>query len=382
MRFGAFMPPVHPARGNPTLALERDLQLVERLDQLGYDEAWFGEHHSTGWEIVPAPDLMVATAAVRTRRIRLGTGVVSLPYHHPLLVTDRMVLLDHLTRGRSIFGVGPGALPSDSHMLGLDPSRQRAMLAEGMEVVARLLAGETVSAETDWFTMRDASLQVLPYSQPTMEIVVAAMTSPSGPELAARLGAGLLSIGATHQGGFDVLGDHWKLMEERSATAGTTVSRDAWRLVGPMHIAETEEQARREVAHGLEDWFDYFRRVNALPLAGEGTTRGEMIDSLNEEGLGVIGTPEMACAQIDRLLGHTGGFGTYVFMTHDWADREATLRSYELIADQVFPRYQGSAEPRLRSDQWVAENRSAFIAKAKDAVVDAIRKGAPGEYAK
>lgn len=369
------MPPVHPAKGNPTLALERDLELVERLDRLGYDEVWFGEHHSTGWEIVPAPDLMVATAAARTRRIRLGTGVVSLPYHHPFLVTDRMVLLDHLTRGRAIFGVGPGALPSDSHMLGLDPRRQRAMLAEGMEVVAKLLAGETVSAETDWFTLRDASLQVLPYSQPTMEIVVAAMTSPSGPELAGGLGAGLISIGATHQGGFDVLGDHWKLMEERAEAAGTTVARERWRLVGPMHIAATEEQARAEVAFGLEDWFDYFRRVNALPLAGEGTTREEMIDSLNAEGLGVIGTPEMACAQIDRLLGHTGGFGTYVFMTHDWADREATARSYELIADRVFPRYQGSAEPRLRSDRWVAENRAGFIEKAKSAVIAAIREG-------
>jgi limonene 1,2-monooxygenase len=374
MRFGAFMPPVHPARGNPTLALERDLELVERLDRLGYDEVWFGEHHSTGWEIVPAPDLMVATAAARTRYIRLGTGVISLPYHHPFLVTDRMVLLDHLTRGRAIFGVGPGALPSDSHMLGLDPSRQRAMLAEGMDAVTRLLAGETVSAETDWFTMHEARLQVLPYSRPRMEIVVAAMASPSGPELAAKLGAGLLSIGATHQGGFDVLGDHWKLMEDRAAEAGTTVSRDQWRLVGPMHIAATEEQARSEVAHGLEDWFDYFRRVNALPLAGEGSSREEMIDSLNAEGLGVIGTPEMACAQIDRLLGHTGGFGNYVFMTHDWADREATLRSYELIADRVFPRYQGSAEPRLRSDEWVAENRPAFIEKAKKAVVGAIRE--------
>ncbi|MBS1862114.1 MAG: LLM class flavin-dependent oxidoreductase [Actinobacteria bacterium] len=375
MRFGAFFPPVHPARTNPTLALGRDLELVEVLDRLGYDEAWFGEHHSTGWEIVGSPELMVATAAARTQRIKLGTGVISVPYHQPLLVADRMVLLDHLTRGRALFGVGPGALPSDSHMLGLDPGRQRAMLAEGMGVIVRLLAGETVSERSDWFTLEDAQLQLRPFSQPRMEIVVAAMTSPSGPELAARLGASLLSIGATQQSGFDVLGRHWDLLEERAAEAGTTVSREGWRLVGPMHIAETEEQARREVAYGLEDWFDYFRRVNALPLSGSGETLDEMIDSLNAEGLGVIGTPEMACAQIDRLLAHTGGFGTYVVMAQEWADPAATRRSYELIADRVFPQYQGSARQRLRSEEWVAERREELIGKAKGAVIAAIKKG-------
>lgn len=375
MRFGAFFPPVHPARTNPTLALERDLELVEWLDRLGYDEAWFGEHHSTGWEICGSPDLMVMAAAGRTERIRLGTGVVSLPYHQPFLVADRMVLLDHLTRGRAIFGVGPGALPSDSHMLGLDPGAQREMLAEGMRVVVRLLAGETVSERTEWFTLQDAQLQLLPYSRPTMEIVVAAMTSPSGPELAAEIGASMLSIGATHQGGFDVLRRHWELLEKRAATAGTEAVRENWRLVGPMHIAATEEQARSEVAYGLADWSDYFARVNALPLAGGGETLDEMIDSINSQGLGVIGTPEMACAQIDRLLGHSGGFGTYVVMAHEWADREATRRSWELIADRVFPVYQGSTEARLRSEQWVAERRPELIDKAKAAVIGAIKKG-------
>ncbi|MBS1889180.1 MAG: LLM class flavin-dependent oxidoreductase [Actinobacteria bacterium] len=374
MRFGAFFPPVHPARTNPTLALSRDLDLIETLDRLGYDEAWFGEHHSTGWEIVGSPELMVATAAARTSRIQLGTGVISVPYHHPFLVADRMVLLDHLTRGRALFGVGPGALPSDSHMLGLDPRAQRAMLAEGMDVIVRLLAGEAVTERSEWFTLEDAQLQLRPFSQPRMEIVVAAMTSPSGPELAARLGAGLLSIGATQQSGFDVLGRHWDLLQRTAAGVGTEVSRESWRLVGPMHVAETEEQARREVAYGLEDWFDYFRRVNALPLSGKGETVAEMIDSLNAEGLGVIGTPEMACAQIDRLLAHTGGFGTYVVMGHEWADPAATRRSFELIADQVFPRYQGSARQRLRSEEWVAERRQALIGKAKGAVIAAIKE--------
>ena len=100
-----------PRRREPTLALERDLELLQWLDQLGFDEAWIGEHHSAGWETIASPEVFMATAAERTRNLRLGTGVVSLPYHHPYMVANRMVLLDHLTRGRVMLGVGPGAWP-------------------------------------------------------------------------------------------------------------------------------------------------------------------------------------------------------------------------------------------------------------------------------
>ncbi len=114
------MAPFHPAGQNPTLALERRVELIVRLDELSYDEAWIGEHHSAGFEIIASPEVFMAVASQRTRNIRLGTGVSSLPYHHPLILADRMVLLDHLTRGRVMFGVGPGALPSDAFMMGID----------------------------------------------------------------------------------------------------------------------------------------------------------------------------------------------------------------------------------------------------------------------
>src|ERR671938_931975 len=104
LKFGIFMAPFHRINENPTLALERDLQLIEWLDTLGFDEAWIGEHHSGGWETIASPEIFIAAAAQRTRHIRLGTGVLSLPYHHPLLVADRMVLLDHITRGRIMMG--------------------------------------------------------------------------------------------------------------------------------------------------------------------------------------------------------------------------------------------------------------------------------------
>ena len=107
------------------MALEYDMERVVALDRLGFDEAWFGEHHSGGYELIACPEVFIAAAAERTKHIRLGTGVVSLPYHHPLMVADRWVLLDHLTRGRVMFGAGPGALPSDAYMMGIDPIEQR-----------------------------------------------------------------------------------------------------------------------------------------------------------------------------------------------------------------------------------------------------------------
>lgn len=373
LRFGIFMAPFHPVGQNPTLALERDLELVVRLDELGFDEAWFGEHHSAGYEIIASPEVFIGVASQRTRTIRLGTGVSSLPYHHPLILADRMVLLDHLTRGRVMFGVGPGALPSDAFMMGINPERQRDMMEEALEAIMALLDGtELVTRSTDWFTLRDARLQLRPYTHPRFEIAVAAQVSPAGPRAAGRFGLGLLSLGATSTSGFDMLGVHWGVMEERAAEFGTSVDRRNWRLVGPMHIAETMDQARKDVEHGLAEWVDYFRRVAALPLAPETDDSQEMVDALNATGLAVIGTPDDAVAQVQRLIDQSGGFGTYLFMAHEWADRQATLKSYELFAREVMPLFQGSTPSLVNSRDWAAENRPEFIGQATGAVMKAV----------
>ena len=373
LRFGIFLAPFHPVGQNPTLALERDLELVVRLDELGFDEAWFGEHHSAGYEIIASPEVFIATAAQRTRHLELGTGVSSLPYHHPFILADRMVLLDHLTRGRIMFGVGPGALPSDASMMGIDPMRQRDMMEESLEAILALLDGaEPVSRQTDWFTLRDARLQMRPYTHPRFEVAVAAQVSPAGPRAAGRFGLSLLSIGATTAGGFDVLGSHWVTMEERAAEFGTTVDRRRWRLVGPMHLAETEEQARKDVAFGLAQWVDYFERVAALPLAPATLDPDKMVDALMEIGFAVVGTPDMAAAQIERLAEQSGGFGTYLLMAHEWADREATLHSYELFAREVMPRFQGSMPSLVTSRDWAAERRPELIGAVGGAIMQAI----------
>ncbi|HUQ38630.1 MAG TPA: LLM class flavin-dependent oxidoreductase [Acidimicrobiales bacterium] len=371
LRFGIFLAPFHPVHQNPTLALHRDLELIERLDELGYDEAWIGEHHSAGYEIIASPEVFIGAASQRTTRIKLGTGVSSLPYHHPLILADRMVLLDHLTRGRVMFGVGPGALPSDAFMMGIEVARQREMMEESLEAILALLDGtEPVTRKTDWFTLQDARLQLRPYTHPRFEVAVAAQVSPSGPRAAGRFGTGLLSIGATSTGGFDALGYHWGVMEERAEEFGTTVDRRQWRLVGPMHIAETEAQARKDVEFGLAEWVDYFARVAALPLGP--TDGGDPVDALNASGFAVIGTPAMAITQIERLVEQSKGFGTFLFMAHEWADRDRTLHSYDLFAREVMPHFQSSMPSLVASRDWAAENRPTFIGAAGQAVMSAI----------
>jgi limonene 1,2-monooxygenase len=247
-------------------------------------------------------------------------------------------------------------------------------MEESLEAILLLLTSvEPVNIETDWFTLKDARLQLRPYTHPHFEIAVAAQVSPSGPRLAGRFGLNLLSIGATSRGGFDVLGSHWSVMEERAEEFGTTVERQKWRLVGPMHIAETEEQAREDVAFGLPQWMDYFQRVAALPLAPEDAdTPDKMVDAMNNSGMSVIGTPEQAIGQVQRLIDQSGGFGTFLFMAHEWADREATLRSYELFAREVIPHFQGQTERAVGSRDWAANNRPQFIGAATTAVIKAI----------
>ncbi|MDW3180143.1 MAG: LLM class flavin-dependent oxidoreductase [Acidimicrobiia bacterium] len=373
LRFGTFMAPFHPPEHSPTLSLESDLQLLEHMDTLGFDEAWIGEHHSAGSEIIASPEIFIATAAARTNNIKLGTGVVSLPYHNPLWTAERMVLLDHLTKGRVMFGVGPGALPTDAAMLGLEPSEMRPLLEEYMAIVMHLLTSdEPISYKSDRLTLNDARLHLRPYSDPLFDIAVAAVASPSGAKLAGMYGAGVLSLGATVAIGMDVLAHHWTIQEEVAAKHGQVADRSKWRLVGLMHLAESEAEARKEVEYGMEQWFRYFQNVAAFPqMAVEGGDLTEMIDFVNG-GLGVVGTPDMAIAQIEALLEQSnGGFGAFMTLAHNWANPESTQKSYELFARHVMPRFQGQVDSLIGAADRARTARPGLAEKQLVAVDEA-----------
>jgi len=361
LRFGSFIAPVHALGVSPTLQLRGDIELLEHLDRLGFDEAWIGEHHSGGMEIIASPEILIAAAAERTRRIRLGTGVVTLPYHHPFLVAERAVQLDHQMMGRFMLGVGAGALAYDAHMLGIDHDSIRERLDQALGVIVRLFAGEVVSEETDWYRLRDARLQVRPFSHPHMELAVPAVGTASGPRTAGKYGAGLLSIAATMAKGFEQLPSTWETYAAAAAAHGRAADRADWRLVGPVHIAETRERARSNVRYGLRNWLDYFTRVGTLPLSM--SAHGDIdadIDGLVEAGVAVIGTPDDLIAQIERLQSKSGGFGCFLSMSHDWADTAETRRSYELIARQVIPHFNGQLAPREEAIRWAKEKHDEF----------------------
>jgi limonene 1,2-monooxygenase len=371
LRFGIFLAPFHKPGINPTLALRGDLELVQWLDRCGYDEAWFGEHHSAGTEISASPEIMIATAAERTRHIKLGTGVVSVSYHNPLWVAERLVLLDHLTRGRVMLGVGPGSLPTDGIMVGIQQSQTRGLLEDGLDVMMKLLTSdEPVTLKNERWDLREARLHLRPYSNPVFDVAVAAVASPTGAKLAGRHGIGMLSVGATTAAGFDMLALHWDVLTAEAKAHGKAVDRSKWRLVGLCHVAETKERAYRDVEYGIEHWFRYFQQVAAFPqMAVVGNSVGEMIEFINASGLGAIGTPEGCAAQIKRLWQQSnGGFGAYLLLAHNWANPQATLRSYELIAREVMPQFQGHAEATLDSARRAKEVREVLAAAQSEAV--------------
>jgi len=374
LRSGVFLAPFHATKENPTLAFERDLELMQHLDKLNYSEAWIGEHHSGGMEIIAAPEMFIAAAAERTKHIRLGTGVSSLPYHNPFMLASRMVQLDHMTRGRAMFGVGPGALVYDAYKIGVAASEQRRMMNEALDVIVALFKGETVNRETDWFKLQDARLQLNCYSQPMMEMAVASARSPSGAIAAARHGIGMLSIGGATPTSIAHQANNWALYETEARKAGHVPDRSKWRIVALMHIAETREQAKKNVEFGLKAYCEYFREVATFPIVPADVP--DDCDWLIETGTACIGTPDDAIEYIGKLQRAAGGFGVMMEIANNWADWTATRQHYELMARYVHPRLQGSSAPRVEAYRHAAAHFKDFTAEAAAAVNAEIAKQA------
>jgi len=366
LRSGIFLAPFHSLEENPTLALQRDMELLEHLDRLNYHEAWIGEHHSGGFEIVACPEMFIAAAAERTRHIRLGTGVVSLPYHNPFMVADRMVQLDHMTRGRAMLGVGPGSLVHDAKKIGIDPGDQRRMMNESLDVIVALMRGETITRKSDWFDLQDAALQLPCYSQPMMEMAVAASRSPAGALASGRHGIGMLSIGGTSDDAMKHHAANWGLYEEQACASGLVPDRTKWRLVTLMHVAETREQAKKNVEFGISKFRDYFDDVATFPIVPAGVE--DPYTFFTESGAACIGTPDDAIAFIERLQKGSGGFGVIMELAHNWADWAATQRHYELMARYVHPHFQRSREWRRESYAYAKSHHAEFTGQSSAAV--------------
>jgi limonene 1,2-monooxygenase len=363
LKTGIFLAPFHALGESPLLALERDMELLIHLDHLNYHEAWIGEHHSGGFEIIASPELFIAAAAERTRHIRLGTGVVSLPYHNPFTLAGRMMQLDYQTRGRAMFGVGPGSLIYDAVKMGLKAEDQRRKLDEALDVVVALMQGGMVTRKTDWFDLHEARLQFRSYSQPIMEMAVASARSPTGALSAGKHGIGMLSIGGTSDEALKFHAANWGVYEEAAHKHGKTADRRKWRIVTFAHVAESREQARADMKFGLDDFRRYFAEVATFPIVPPDID-GDPADYLVSSGLACIGTPDDCIRHFERLWqGSNGGFGGVLLLAHNWADWPATQKSYELMARYVHPHFQRNANA-LR--QWSYDDAKSKYASAGD----------------
>lgn len=378
IQFGVFIAPFHPLEGNPTLQLRRDLELAVLVDELGFDEVWFGEHHSTGVELIMSPELMIAAAGERTKRIRLGTGVSSVSYHNPLILADRIIQLDHMTRGRVMMGIGPGQLPSDAFMMGIDPRRQRDMMAEAIEVLVPLLRGETVTRRTDWFELQEAHSQLQPFNPEGIPMAVASVFSPVGVTQAGRHGLGVLSLAAGDPKAANGLASAWATHEKVSADHGHIARREAWRVVNQMHLSSSATQAREDLEFGVLRTTRFLEALAGTELpwrsspqraVQEWTTAG-----LPSWGTIMAGTPEDAIGCIERLVEKSGGFGTFLYSIADCAPWETTKRSLELFAEYVIPHFKNANFNREASLEWAHANRELHLGRMAAAIEEATNK--------
>ncbi len=336
LKFGVVLAPSLALGENPGLTLPRSIELIEHLDELGYDYAWIHERPPLENETIGSPDLFVASVVHRTKRIVLGTIVTSLPHHQPLVLAERIMQLDHLIPGRIELAVDAVVPTSAALMANVAPASWREMLLEAIEVLIPLLEGGTVSRKTSWFELDQASLTLSPDTKPMVPMSIAAQVSPAGARIAGRYGLGLISLAATSPGGFNALQATGEIYERKARENSQATNCSCWSLAGPMHIAETRERAIKNVHHGLASWIKYFNNVVGLPVSPLGDTT-DIARRLIDDGLAVIGSPADAVDQIRRLQEQSGGFSCFLQMAHDWADWPQTKLSYQLFAQEVAP---------------------------------------------
>ena len=289
------------------------------------------------------------------------------------MVANRIVQLDHQTRGRVMFGFGPGLLVSDAEMLGIDPHTQRDRMAQALAVILRLLAGETVTEKSEWFDLRNAMVHLLPYSRPRPEIAVASAATPSGGKLAGKHNLSMLCVAATDPtGGYNVLDINWNFACETAKQHGNIMSRSTLRLMGPMHIAETREQARENVRFGLMKYIEYARTIT--PGRFGNFDGRDPVDVILESGHIVIGTPDDAVEVLKKLQAKQGEFGAFLHQAHDWANWENTKRSYELYMRYVIPHFNGSNANREESYNNWKTNSAQWSGKTSAAAKATLEK--------
>ena len=360
MKAGLFLMPSHPPERPTIEAHQWDLDVIKLADELGYVEAWIGEHFTAPWEPLPAPDLLIAQALMQTENIKLGPGVHLLPFHHPTELAHRIAYLDHLAQGRLLLGIGSGGLPTDMELFGVDfdSSEHRERTRESLEIMLHIWRGEGPSEykgkywsvkipdpkEYEWATLR---VYRKPFQQPHPPIGVAAASPGSETlKIAGEKGYIPMSLGL----GSAYMAGHWEAVLEGAARGNREPPpRSEWRIVRDVWVADTDEEAIRGAREGMlfRAWNEYLHPLFAYgpypitanmkhdpSIADEDVTVEYML-----EHLWLVGSPETVARKLRDLYELAGGFGVLLAMVLDHADdREASEKSMRLLTEEVLPR--------------------------------------------
>ena len=354
MELGFFTMPLHPPGSDYTRSLDSDLEQLITLDELGFREAWIGEHFTSVWENIPAPDLLIASAISQTQNIVLGTGVTCMPNHNPFVIANRIAQLDHMCHGRFYWGVGSGGFPGDFEVFGFDPKtgEQRGMTRDAVELVLQLWKDPRpgLYEHEFWrFTIPEVDDEIglrfhlQPYQLPHPPIGVAGVTVKSGTLVTAGARGWIpmsINIVPTR-----VLRTHWEAVEEGATNAGLVAERSQWRVARHVIVADTTAEARRlALGTPARDYRDYFLhllpKVKMLDLMKTDPDMPDAdvtIDYLLDN-IWIVGSPDDVTDQLLQLYDELGGFGVLLAMGHEWQPKQPWQHSMKLLQEEVLPR--------------------------------------------
>ncbi len=340
-------------------ALDWNLDVIRKADQLGYREAWIGQHFTTPWEPIASPQQVIARALADTTTINLGTGVEVLYNSHPVRLALELAQLDHMARGRLLFGFGAGGTPTDFQLYGVKPQedQHQSMMREALEIILdcwKAGGPDTYNGEYWQVTKPEYNdryyWHIVPYADAESRIAFAGFMPDSGSmRVAGEKGYIPLSFHVAPQH----VAVHWQSVLEGAAVSGRTPSRQQWRNARDVYVADTEADARRAAVSGCmgQFWDRHFRmiaeRSNIIDLfmgdyqpAGNAKNNPGCALDMIDAGTWFVGTPAQVTDQIVHQYKVTGGFGTLLQLGYDYsgdADREGWFRSMELLANQVLP---------------------------------------------
>lgn len=364
MDLGYFLMPMHPPGSNPTDWIDSDLEQVKYLDQLGFEEAWFGEHFTNQWETLVSPELFIARALGETTRIRLGTGVNSLSYHHPVHLASRIALLDHMAKGRFMWGVGNGALATDGLLFDIDfrQGQQRAGSRAVLQAVLDIWNDPKPGVyETEFFKytipqsdpVTSTGYHMKPYTKPHPPIA-AAGTGPKSDMLGYAGANGWIPMSVPFVVA-DTIKKHWEVYEAAAgeSNSGVVPDRRQWRVSREIVVAQTDAEARELAANGPlgRDWMTYL--IPLFKLIGETInvklspeTRDDEIDvDYCMDNVWIVGSPETVTRKVRDLYEFTGGFGVLSVTGHEWDEGGGMRESMRLLAEEVRPNLPTPAGP-------------------------------------